>query len=511
MTHMIRQQYLHVELNGTETEGMALERSLPDLCHHWLTPAIEQTLEHCAPSDGHLTIERLELDVGTLMLQNLEQTLPESVTLALENAIREQMLVKTTPTTQEEDLVQHKTAQQSLDEAFIHFLKTGSLPWSFRLPEGTHLEQTLLNSWQEVTEPSHTVGDAISQALASATVRQRLIQQFSPVFLEALLLTLSPEAKSVIGEIVAILRSASVSSDEITPFEQQFWQSVFADVAANHAVSAKHLVSESWHNLAKTNVESTALVSVLEHRWPGVTGMMSTKTDRIEHMETTASAHSKLRPSISPESDTTLVNNLSKAGEPRSNTEIRETEERQGVSKGAETGIIREHPEARAGIYIKNAGLVLLHPFLPQFFSALNIADGNMLLQPERALCLLHFLATGQPTTAEYNLILPKVLCNIPLLTPVETNLELTDTEMTEAVALLEAVIGHWNVLRNTSPDGLRGTFLLRPGKVSLRDDDDWLLQVESNSVDILLNQLPWGISMIKLPWMDKMLWVEWR
>jgi hypothetical protein len=110
----------------------------------------------------------------------------------------------------------------------------------------------------------------------------------------------------------------------------------------------------------------------------------------------------------------------------------------------------------------------------------------------------------------EYALILPKILCNIPLLAPVETSLGLTDAETEEALALLEAVIGHWDVLRNTSPDGLRGAFLLRPGKVSRRDDGDWLLQVESNSVDILLNQLPWGISMIKLPWMDMMLWVEW-
>jgi hypothetical protein len=65
-------------------------------------------------------------------------------------------------------------------------------------------------------------------------------------------------------------------------------------------------------------------------------------------------------------------------------------------------------------------------------------------------------------------------------------------------------------VLRNTSPDGLRGTFLLRPGKVSLRNDD-WLLQVEARTCDILLEQLPWGIGMIKLPWMEKMVWVEWR
>jgi hypothetical protein len=148
---------------------------------------------------------------------------------------------------------------------------------------------------------------------------------------------------------------------------------------------------------------------------------------------------------------------------------------------------------------------------LPQFFAALGIAVEDTLLQPERALCLLHFLATGQPIAPEHELILPKILCNIALDTPVESDLQLTDAEKEEAVALLEAVIRHWDALRNTSPDGLRGTFLLRPGKVSLRNDGDWLLQVETKAYDILLDQLPWGIAVIKLPWMEKKVWVEWR
>ncbi len=85
-------------------------------------------------------------------------------------------------------------------------------------------------------------------------------------------------------------------------------------------------------------------------------------------------------------------------------------------------------------------------------------------------MCLLHFLTTGQTSAPEYELVLPKILCNIPLSTPVETDLELTGLEIEEATALLEAVIRHWEALRQTSPDGLRGTFLLRPGKVSCRE-----------------------------------------
>ena len=51
---------------------------------------------------------------------------------------------------------------------------------------------------------------------------------------------------------------------------------------------------------------------------------------------------------------------------------------------------------------------------------------------------------------------------------------------------------------------------MLRPGKLTLRGDRDWLLQVESSGCDVLLDQLPWSISTIRLPWMESLLWVEW-
>ncbi len=152
-----------------------------------------------------------------------------------------------------------------------------------------------------------------------------------------------------------------------------------------------------------------------------------------------------------------------------------------------------------------------MHPFLPQLFEALGIAAQEKLLHPNRALCLLHFLATGQTIAPEYELILPKILCNLPLEMPVESQVELTIAEQEEANGLLEAVIRHWEILRNTGIDGLRGTFLVRAGKISLRSDGDWLLQVEWKTFDILLDQLPWGIGIIKLPWMPRMLWVEWH
>ncbi len=163
------------------------------------------------------------------------------------------------------------------------------------------------------------------------------------------------------------------------------------------------------------------------------------------------------------------------------------------------------------GILVDHAGLVLVHPFVPRFFEALGVAAGDELLDPARALCLLHYLATAELTAPEHRLTVAKVLCEVPIDEPVDADVGLTEADTAEANALLEAAIRQWRVLRGTSPDGLRDEFLRRPGMLATDLDDGWLLRVETRTSDILLDQLPWGISMLKLPWMSRLVRVEWR
>lgn len=160
-------------------------------------------------------------------------------------------------------------------------------------------------------------------------------------------------------------------------------------------------------------------------------------------------------------------------------------------------------------IYVNNAGLVLLHPFLNAFFESVNVVQQGQLMNKAKALQLLHFLATGEPFGFEYELMLPKILCGAAPQAWIEATDELVESDKQEANHLLTAVIGHWDVLGQTSPDGLREAFLKRPGKLSRRGDE-WLLQVERHSFDILLEQLPWTVSVFRLPWMNDLIWVEW-
>ena len=185
--------------------------------------------------------------------------------------------------------------------------------------------------------------------------------------------------------------------------------------------------------------------------------------------------------------------------------------ERQG-SGGQKSG---DTIEAVAGeeIFAANAGVVLLHPFLHSIFKILGFVEGGQFRTPEghtRALNLIHFLATGEPAAHEHDLFVAKLLCAWPMDLPVDGAVELTEAEMSEAGDLLTAAITQWDKLKHTSHAGLREGFLRRPGKLQVKGSD-LHLQVESGSIDVLLDYLPWNLSIVKLPWMKNILRVEWR
>lgn len=494
-------------MEGTETEGLILQRTLSELCSRKMTPLIGRVLDAVSSPDLHVCIERLEIDVGAINHERLEQDLAEKIGQSLERQIKKQISnqihhpVKTTRPPISGN-IRYLTAQDSINQALIHFLTTGSLLWSFSLPAGQGLEQSLLEAWQEAADsgsPPLNSSDFIPGLLASETVRKRVVRQFSTRFLMTFLALIAPDARVVLDEILQRLHATALPFAETKQFEAFLLETLLEEISSGKTVTATAVVKQAWSALPAAVKERHELVNLLEREWPGITNRPATS-------DASGAALAESDEIISPSSASLQAAVRKKSGS--SPQSITPPLEDGATGKGSLDPI--RHPEAEEGIYIGNAGLVLMHPFLPRFFTALGVASDDRLLRPGRALCLLHYLATGQTIAPEYELVLPKILCNLPLDAAAESDVSLTDAELEEAAALLQAVIHHWEALRSTSADGLRGTFLLRPGKVSLRNND-WLLQVESKSFDILLDQLPWGISMIKLPWMERLLWVEWN
>jgi hypothetical protein len=163
------------------------------------------------------------------------------------------------------------------------------------------------------------------------------------------------------------------------------------------------------------------------------------------------------------------------------------------------------------GIYVNNAGLVLLHPFFHTYFTRLQlITNGkfNDTVAQQRAVHLLQLLVYGNSEQPEHALVLNKILCNFPMEMPLEPT-QFTEEERQLSLQLIGAATQQWEKMKNTSVEGFRASFLQRDG-VLWQADGAWYLKVKSRSYDIILQTLPWSMGMIKPSWADKILYTEW-
>ncbi|OXA95878.1 contractile injection system tape measure protein [Flavobacterium hercynium] len=163
-------------------------------------------------------------------------------------------------------------------------------------------------------------------------------------------------------------------------------------------------------------------------------------------------------------------------------------------------------------IYIENAGLVLLHPFLSTLFDRTGLVKNGEFVDEEaksRAPHLLQYLVNFEEESPEHALLLNKILCGIEYQEAITSEVQLSDLEKETANQLLYVVTQQWEKLKNTSINGLQESFLQRSGSLSL-SDEGWVLVVENKAFDVLLQTLPWGLSFIKNSWMTEPIFVEW-
>jgi hypothetical protein len=165
-------------------------------------------------------------------------------------------------------------------------------------------------------------------------------------------------------------------------------------------------------------------------------------------------------------------------------------------------------------IAVRNAGLILCWPFLGYYFGALGLLNDKKdfidLEARERAVFLLQYLAVKQSNAEEHYLTLNKIMVGYPLDEAISTGIIMTKKEIDISEALLINVIKQWSALKNMKPDGLRGSFIIRDG-VLRQMHNGWRLIVDKKGFDLLLNKIPWSLSMIRFTWVSYMINVEWN
>ena len=164
-------------------------------------------------------------------------------------------------------------------------------------------------------------------------------------------------------------------------------------------------------------------------------------------------------------------------------------------------------------LYVRNAGMVLLSPYFNRLFTMTNLLEKHKFIDEEaqiRAVHLLQYVVNGKTEHPENELVLNKIICGLPLDTPVPMDVGLTEEEKNACNALVQGAINNWPRMKTMTPDALRGTFLVREGSIT-EEADRWKLKVEKGSFDMLLRTLPWAFTFVRHGWMPKFVMVDWE
>ena len=169
--------------------------------------------------------------------------------------------------------------------------------------------------------------------------------------------------------------------------------------------------------------------------------------------------------------------------------------------------------EIREPLLIKNAGLVLLWPYFSRLFATLKYTENNKFITEEsqhKAIHLLQFIANGNTSAPENELLLNKVFCAYPITEPIPFSMDFSEHELKVAESLMMGAIKNWPKMNTLTPASLRGTFLNREGTL-VEEEEKWIVTVKKQTYDVLLKSVPWNFTFINLSWMSKSISVEWK
>lgn len=454
--HRIRKQTIEISFESS-VDSTGLQNQVADVFYEKLQPRMEILFNEMFGKDHHAAIDKLEIDLGSLNLKDWEQEFTEQTILKLKEELIQ---------VSKAEIDQNQIEEIAAEEAFFFFLENGFMPWNKRIDSIAELEKLLHVNEKLIFQLKKLVGQKSKAA-------ERLVWQFSKDFTSRIMAEITKDRENALNEIFALLEKLNLL------------QTGKLMDAFTYKQIDRHILDAAILNLfasdKKNKVEQ--FFTFLLTKTDGNTELKAEIKQIVNYLKDTNKNSNSLTPDdeLKPEKDV----------------------------KAKERGSDNVENE---GIYINNAGLILIHPFLQTLFEHLGLTLENKWIDKisqQKAVLVSEFLITGVNEFEEFNLILNKIVCGFELDEIVATELELTDEIKTECKVLLNEVITHWSVLRNTSITGLRETFLQRSGKLS-KVDDGWLLQVEQKSVDVLLNNLPWGIGIVKLPWMNELLYVEW-
>ena len=479
--HVIGKQVLEVAM-GPKDNAYAIQQRLSELVWNDLCPQLNDLFDQIVGEDEVLRLEKIELDLGTVDLEEPEM-LVHSIRSLLEKELRRHTSLITpkslAPFRPWESNAGHQSRYYTF-ELWVHWLKSGTLP-----PYSLRPESDWMPSVMETLALEHRAVSILADTLEkNPHALDRLVLQHQQKDLKTIVELYTGFPQHEIPELLDelgryIQKVANALQVNFRELEIRIWKLLLSKVI---------IQDRKW--------DSRALQKIIVPAFPENLIMLMRSTFKIG-----AAGYPRLQQVLQPDGQEMKKTKKELDGGAPAPEEVQ-------LGKVLVPDAQSETPQ-----FFKNAGIVLLHPFFNRFFDKLELLEGRSFKDfhcRTKAVLLINYLASGDEKLAEYDMVLPKFLCGMPFNHPMDHLIQITRNEKQEANGLLEAVVANWGALGKSSPDGLREGFLVRDGKL-LQKDSGWKLIVEPKAIDVLLDRLPWGIGIVKLPWMPEILKVEWR
>lgn len=544
--HIIQRQVFETSF-PSKSEALKSQNTLPEMFKQVLVPLMANIFDRLVPPDMMYIINKIDLDLGTISWDKFEENFRENLTKKLEEAVITKLHeAKSTHQPQSKSLLSAMSKgeddkflsinlQEAKMEAFVYFLKNGHKPW-WATNDLLEKEKDALRVLMSCD--GNSLRKSLFAMLEIDTVRNRLIRSYSKPDLEELfgiqdlpvwLEKLASDFEKIEKKIGRPIQSRESILKFLWSHFLEFYkdQPQIQDRLIVPSKAAKQLKSQT-SKLSKTRfttTEKSTSVSFLFTVWLGNlinSSKQNFKADQA-YLDSVFDLFDSGFDFSSLELKKFVDLNLPKwksdqikglgflkstkiliSGQPSNGKDNTDP-------KSARKPLAGQIDKTQV-LEVKNAGLVILAPFLPHFFKGLGLVHEKEFVHQEaqyRALSLSQYLIDQENEFEEGDLILNKTLCGFDWSDPVPLTLKPTPEEVEEVEHLLLNVVSSWKALKSTSVDGLRKSFLVRPALIEEKERH-FSLKVERITIDVLLDKLPWGISLIKFPWMTKPLYVEW-
>ena len=537
--HIINKIFLEINTNSKE-KGFHLKDNIDDLLRKEILPALAIFFDLIENKKQYNSLQIEEIAVEFFINSNLDfDGFKQQIIKNIIKQIDEEISKKTL------DANEHKwvTNKEKDIQAFFHFIETGKTGWWNNAENSFSFND--VNALHEILKYKDFTGQ-LTNALKKPVVRSRFIKQFDDdqilIIIKKGLLEKSnnKDNNAIMLRIEKIKKN--INDTKLTS-EQRFlfWEIAILTLLDNNEITVKQKLFQLFNDALLFDKKYNSLLIAkeinihLEKR--SVLETLSTFQDVVLNIE------KKIKETISNRSwidgeqanfvnkfsnsdlsitDRTIIEDQSDGAlfqNKKENTtqdefkhfldakQVSHTDQNDSnnsKNKDLVNDTIFEH-------YIDNAGLLLIHPFLKHLFDNCLLLDkNNEISNPEIAAHLLHYVATGREQDYENTMVFEKFLCNIPINQPIDRNILLPEKHKNEAREMLRAVLINWDKMEKSSIELLQNEFLQRPGKITLKDDESPKIVVERKTQDILLDNLSWNISLVKLAWKKRIVYIDW-